>query len=91
MPQQLHPTHAKCIRSILVGLPMSAEVQCVLADRGIRFLMLTIDSDTMTSLITAKGHELIPVEDFASGPVVGRLDQMAFLGSAEAVFCPLSA
>jgi len=43
----------------------SGGVHCVLADGAVRFLLQTIDIDTMASLITAKGHELIPVEDFA--------------------------
>ena len=42
----------------------SGGVHCVLADGAVRFLSQTIDIDTMASLITSKGHELIPVEDF---------------------------
>ena len=42
----------------------SGGVHCVLADGAVRFLSQSIDIDTMTSLITAKAHEVIPVEDY---------------------------
>jgi hypothetical protein len=42
----------------------SGGVHCVLVDGAVRFLFQTLDIDTMASLITAKGAELIPVKDF---------------------------
>lgn len=42
----------------------SGGVHCVLLDGAVRFFFQAIDIDTMASLITAKGVELIPVEDF---------------------------
>ncbi|MGI9472076.1 MAG: DUF1559 domain-containing protein [Rubripirellula sp.] len=43
----------------------SGGVHCVLADGAVRFLSQTIDIDTMASLITSQGHEVVPLEDFA--------------------------
>ena len=63
----------------------SGGVHCVLADGAVRFLSQSIDIDTMTSLITAKAHEVIPLGRLrAVNPISHGLDQMARLSSAGA-------
>ena len=58
-------------------------VHCVLGDGVVRCISQPIDIDTMASLITSKGHELIPLEDFTCPNEFGSgLDQNWSLRSA---------
>lgn len=43
----------------------SGGVHCVLADGAVRFLTQSIDIDTMASLITSNGRQVVPLEGFA--------------------------